>query len=331
MKRAVQMLVVLGVLALLVAMGGCGGESSGPGDGVVDTAVKPPPPPPPPPPEPTDCRIAYTQKVAINKKTTAYHIFTVNTNGTDVRQITSGTGTYIDAAWHPDGQSLCCTYDWDLHRIFLDGSAPVRLTTVDRGLGYAAEWGAWSPDGSRIAFTMGPRTYVLDVASGVQTQITEPLTSTVQYCPKWSPDGATIIFGGYQTTPSASYRLYSVSSDAAGAPYAPTLVLENAKYPDWSAADGSGNSTIAYTGAADGALYTVSVDAAGQVAGSPQMLVAGPDGTMPSWAPDGSEIVYNNKSAGKLYIVDVATSQVRELTAATWYPPDWSPAVFGGS
>jgi hypothetical protein len=29
--------------------------------------------------------------------------------------------------------------------------------------------------------------------------------------------------------------------------------------------------------------------------------------------------------------VDVATSQVRELTAANWIPPDWSPAVFGGS
>lgn len=108
--------------------------------------------------------------------------------------------------------------------------------------------------------------------------------------------------------------------------------VENARYPDWCAAeDGSGNSKIAYTGALDGALYTVTVKALGEVLDAPQMVAAGPDAAMPSWAPDGSAIVYSSKSDGKLYTVDLGSGVVAPLTAATWYPADWSPAVFGGS
>ena len=55
---------------------------------------------------------------------------------------------------------------------------------------------AWSPDGRRIAFTLGGRLdndiYVMDADGKNVRQLTGPPTSDI--CPAWSPDSRQIVF-----------------------------------------------------------------------------------------------------------------------------------------
>jgi len=84
----------------------------------------------------------------------------------------------------------------DLWSVTTDGSAPPRRLTSTR----AGESGvAWSPDGTRIAFTSRrdgdevPQVYVLDLARGGEAvRVTE--LSTGARNPRWRPDGRAILF-----------------------------------------------------------------------------------------------------------------------------------------
>ena len=60
---------------------------------------------------------------------------------------------------------------------------------------------AWSPDGSKIAFTswVGPsnsEVYVMDADGGNKTNLTN--NATYDSDPAWSPDGTQIAFGSHR-------------------------------------------------------------------------------------------------------------------------------------
>jgi TolB protein len=81
------------------------------------------------------------------------HIFIVETDGTNPRQLTSGVeeGT---PAWSPDGTRIAFanTQDSSIYTVHPDGTAPVRITTcsVPSCTGDTAP--AWSPDSSQLVF-----------------------------------------------------------------------------------------------------------------------------------------------------------------------------------
>lgn len=94
-------------------------------------------------------KILYQQKNGIN-----WNIWTMNSDGTDKKQITSGRGSSTDASFSPDGTSIVYSGETDLMpsaNIFIipaDGGTAVRITTHS---GYDGA-PSWSPDGSAIAF-----------------------------------------------------------------------------------------------------------------------------------------------------------------------------------
>jgi TolB protein len=139
-----------------------------------------------------------------------HEVFMMNSDGSDVKQISKLKTVSTYPSFSPDGKRICfrCVVDepgylWDLthsprnSEIFVintDGTNPVNLT---KNAAYDG-WPSWSPDGRKIVFSSnraGPvnigQLYLINPdGSGLQ-QITDGPGSFVQ--PSWSRDGKKIL------------------------------------------------------------------------------------------------------------------------------------------
>jgi serine/threonine-protein kinase len=150
-------------------------------------------------------------------------LFVQPLDGGPVQQVTATPGRHeVNASWAPDGSAL--TYfefegRWDslarsgiwLSRRGTSGrwEEPVRL--VERG-----NWSAFSPDGSRISYTLGSigsRLYTVALEGGTP-QLTYDAVAmrgpTVEQ-PAWSPDGRSIYFKSHD--PSGRASIWMVAAD----------------------------------------------------------------------------------------------------------------------
>jgi hypothetical protein len=162
----------------------------------------------------------------------------------------------------------------DLFTVDADGSGVTQLTNTpgDEWIGQQA----WSPDGSRIAFTytdsLGTDVYVMETGGRAVVRLTED--GSIGCAPAWSPDGAWIAFciagGIYRMAPIVgSSRIEIVGQGA---------------FPSWSP-DGS---KIAFMDPRAN-LAVIGIDGSGFVTLNPNDS----DHTFfPSWSPDGSWIAF---------------------------------------
>ncbi|MGQ9801045.1 MAG: S9 family peptidase [Candidatus Saccharicenans sp.] len=88
----------------------------------------------------------------INDQTRS-NIWIIETNGSRLRQLTSGNWKDTYPVWSPDGQKLAFISDREgseqLYVLFMDTKEVARLTNLER----APQNPVWSPDGKKIAFT----------------------------------------------------------------------------------------------------------------------------------------------------------------------------------
>ena len=131
-------------------------------------------------------------------------IYVVDSDGGDVRRLTSGHADSFEPAWSPDG-TLIAYVRFPMHRpgqpltaaedtsqIWLmsaDGAYPRRLTSLRQG----AWRPAWSPDGSRLAFDDDDEIYLV-ARDGSDLRKLGPRARG--FDPAWSPDGTRIAFTG---------------------------------------------------------------------------------------------------------------------------------------
>jgi Tol biopolymer transport system component len=168
-----------------------------------------------------------------------------NADGTNPRALTKGGKGGVDGgdtspAFSPDGQWVAFERAVDfssgkggLFVIRTDGRGLRRLTDDSTGAGYPR----WSPDGKRILFSQrveaktfapGPL-WVLDVAGGKPTPLTDPLDPGISFSGDWSPDGRQIVFDYF--VPGASQtELRVVNADGT---HPTTLMMGGEETPDW--------------------------------------------------------------------------------------------------
>ncbi len=93
--------------------------------------------------------VAYTVGV-LNKETNKIvnHIWTMNSDGTKQKQITSGTSSNASPRWSPDGKWLAFAYNGQIWTMKPDGDERKQITTISTGAGGPV----WSPDSKWIAF-----------------------------------------------------------------------------------------------------------------------------------------------------------------------------------
>src|SRR5262249_56891178 len=131
------------------------------------------------------------------------HLFRVNSDGTDLRQLTKGESREFELQCSPDGrwvvyssQSVAAgrIEDFKLWRISAEGGPPVRLTD------HEAKVPRFSPDGKWISYVHldGFAGWLVDVipAEGgppVKTFV-PPRTADLDAGCRWAPDGSGLVY-----------------------------------------------------------------------------------------------------------------------------------------
>jgi len=282
------------------------------------------------------------------------------------------------ATWSPDGQMIAYAQGHDLFLAKSDGSEPHKLLAAQDQVFDPA----WSPDGTVIRFRVGGAFYTPGSLWEVSVSGTDPHPLLPAWhappnecCGKWTPDGKYFVFqsqgnlwarvekgswfGKAESQPvqlttgpmtfssplpsKDDKKLFVVGALARGelarydtksAEFVPFLSGISADSVSFSK-DGQ---WVAYVSFPDGTLWRSKSDGSQRVQLTYPPLTA----VLPSWSPDGQQIVFyassSRRQKPKLYTISTDSGTPRELTpenSTEEWDPTWSSdgtrIAFGGA
>jgi dipeptidyl aminopeptidase/acylaminoacyl peptidase len=246
----------------------------------------------------------------IDPLTGAEHALTTNADADDTPAF-SPDGSRVVFRRCPSGGATC-----RIAVINADGSGQHDLTD-----GSVAEddYPSYSADGTRIAFTRGGQIYTM-AADGTDAK---PLGVLSSSAPRFSPDGASILYSHYES--GKGYRIFTMPSGG-GAPVALTLGPKDLD-PSWSP---DGSHIVFARSNGNQAIWVMDANGANQHALTPFSLSA--NDQEPVYSPDGSQIAFERTSAASngpspLIVMNADGGNVHPVTLASeyFYKADWQP------
>jgi TolB protein len=252
-------------------------------------------------------------------------------DGSQITQLATDAlpGVHKHPDWSPDGRRVVFI-DETTERMWianLDGSPSESLAVCDRP---GCDYPAWSPDGKRIAFSraegvaaVGPGAvaiYVVELATGKVTLVVRLERPLLADAPRWSPDGAQIVFQVDRMDAAAfetGGAIAVVPATGGEARYLTDFDLF-ASVPDWGWVANEIVFSVELAGAKQdpdpGAtfdLWAIHPDGSGlrQITN----LAEGRRLLVPRWTPDGTRLTskeYEGTDAGGGRLVDPVTGSV---------------------
>ena len=209
MRRSLPSLLVIGLLAALLVS--CGQAATVPQTAASPTVQRTAA-------SPTASSHAHTDRIAwqgfLDPDQSTSAIFSANADGSDARQLTHPSHGEQDGFpdWSPDRSKILFAHvavngTSDIFVMNADGTGLTQLTSCT-GVCNGAQWGRWSPDGSKIVYSVADNPirpdgnaslealWIMNADGSHPVQFTHPPlpTSIAENAPAWSPNGKHILF-----------------------------------------------------------------------------------------------------------------------------------------
>jgi Tol biopolymer transport system component len=280
----------------------------------------------------TVARIAFDNYISVNHKAGHYQIFSMNPDGSDVVQLTTGTNESILPSWSP-GQQYIAFARSDDRVVIMPAAGEAnggQIFTV--GPASPLSRAGWSPDGSRLVYLGAGNLYTVsvDTLSGMAgTPII--FTPGEYYDPSWSPDGTRIVAAGSVDGNTSLITVFDATTGDVLSSFGADDNVNNLA-PQWRP-DGA---LIAFQG--DAITKTTSKGGRTTTTTYSEIFLANPDGTdvtrltyldnitaFPAWSPDSASLAFRSYISGtsSIYTMPVGGTTVTLLHAGN--SPDWNP------
>lgn len=248
-----------------------------------------------------------------------YALMVADSDGERPKRALRSYAPIMSPAWSPDGNRLAyVTFEADRAEVYVQDLAGQRqVISSFPGINGAP---VWSPDGRRLALTLSkdgnPEIYLVDVSTRQLTRLTQ--NSAIDTEPAWLPDGSGLVFTSDR---GGSPQLYQMSVRGG---VAERLTFEG-EYNAGATVSPDGRK-IAMVHRTNGDYRIAVLDRDTRLL---TVLTRGRLDESPSFAPNGSMILYAAKSGGvdvlEAVSVDGGFRQQLQLDQGQVREPAWSP------
>lgn len=268
-------------------------------------------------------RIAYVEVSGKNGADSHYKLVVADSDGFNPQTVFSSKEPIMSPAWSPDGKHVAyVSFESKLPAVYVqDIYTGKRERVSDRpGLNSAP---VFSPDGKSLALVLSsspgnPDVYVMNLATHALRRITH--SSAIDTEPAWSPDGRSLYFTSDR---GGSPQIYKINLGGG----TPQRITFSGSYNARSRVSADGD-TLAMVHRENGHLHiaVMNLDT-----GALRTLTNGDLDKSPSFAPNGSMIIYEASYRGHGVLAEVSVDgQVRERLSESQpgvsvHAPVWGP------